>query len=242
MCSSFLTMESNYVQQSKEYFQNKNTYEFFLKSYIFFFFCTIPFSFVEIFDVGYFQNTLSFKVSHSVFAFIPILLSYNRFRRTFIDLIRTKKVFHFLFFFLQLSYFISLFWSEVKLMGIEVLIENLLYYFFFLVFTTTLLEALNKNYNSFISFSSATGILVYFIYISLAFWFVEETFFLKEVYSNLINGNYAEIRSLQPFKDFSIQLFGKENLLVMIYNGNSCLLYTSPSPRDQRGSRMPSSA
>ena len=26
------------------------------------------------------------------------------------------------------------------------------------------------------------------------------------------------------------------------YNANSCLLYTSPSPRDQRGSRMPSSA
>ena len=26
------------------------------------------------------------------------------------------------------------------------------------------------------------------------------------------------------------------------YNGNYCLLYTSPSPRDQRGSRMPSSA
>ena len=25
-------------------------------------------------------------------------------------------------------------------------------------------------------------------------------------------------------------------------NNNSCLLYTSPSPRDQRGSRMPSSA
>ena len=25
-------------------------------------------------------------------------------------------------------------------------------------------------------------------------------------------------------------------------NGNDCLLYTSPSPRDQRGSRMPSSA
>ena len=26
------------------------------------------------------------------------------------------------------------------------------------------------------------------------------------------------------------------------YDGNGCLLYTSPSPRDQRGSRMPSSA
>ena len=40
-------------------------------------------------------------------------------------------------------------------------------------------------------------------------------------------------------------------LLVSIYGSilknaelldNSCLLYTSPSPRDQRGSRMPSSA
>ena len=34
--------------------------------------------------------------------------------------------------------------------------------------------------------------------------------------------------------------------VVLIISGsgetNSCLLYTSPSPRDQRGSRMPSSA
>ena len=29
---------------------------------------------------------------------------------------------------------------------------------------------------------------------------------------------------------------------VKFLDGNSCLLYTSPSPRDQRGSRMPSSA
>ena len=27
-----------------------------------------------------------------------------------------------------------------------------------------------------------------------------------------------------------------------VYNTRTCLLYTSPSPRDQRGSRMPSSA
>ena len=27
-----------------------------------------------------------------------------------------------------------------------------------------------------------------------------------------------------------------------VYDGGTCLLYTSPSPRDQRGSRMPSSA
>ena len=31
------------------------------------------------------------------------------------------------------------------------------------------------------------------------------------------------------------------NLIIDGVN-NSCLLYTSPSPRDQRGSRMPSSA
>ena len=31
-------------------------------------------------------------------------------------------------------------------------------------------------------------------------------------------------------------------LLDLMLPGMSCLLYTSPSPRDQRGSRMPSSA
>ena len=30
--------------------------------------------------------------------------------------------------------------------------------------------------------------------------------------------------------------------LVIISQSRHCLLYTSPSPRDQRGSRMPSSA
>ena len=33
-----------------------------------------------------------------------------------------------------------------------------------------------------------------------------------------------------------------EMLDVVNENLNDCLLYTSPSPRDQRGSRMPSSA
>ena len=35
---------------------------------------------------------------------------------------------------------------------------------------------------------------------------------------------------------------GPLQLWVMIESPRSCLLYTSPSPRDQRGSRMPSSA
>ena len=39
-----------------------------------------------------------------------------------------------------------------------------------------------------------------------------------------------ELAALQP------------DLLVTVDHGIACLLYTSPSPRDQRGSRMPSSA
>ena len=36
--------------------------------------------------------------------------------------------------------------------------------------------------------------------------------------------------------------FSLSNPVEVIRNNASCLLYTSPSPRDQRGSRMPSSA
>ena len=35
---------------------------------------------------------------------------------------------------------------------------------------------------------------------------------------------------------------GKKMILGRDVRSSSCLLYTSPSPRDQRGSRMPSSA
>ena len=35
---------------------------------------------------------------------------------------------------------------------------------------------------------------------------------------------------------------GEGSLTGSRTTGNTCLLYTSPSPRDQRGSRMPSSA
>ena len=33
-----------------------------------------------------------------------------------------------------------------------------------------------------------------------------------------------------------------KDVKLFLRNTNTCLLYTSPSPRDQRGSRMPSSA
>ena len=38
------------------------------------------------------------------------------------------------------------------------------------------------------------------------------------------------------------QLYRNCSLAVLNSGAYSCLLYTSPSPRDQRGSRMPSSA
>ena len=37
-------------------------------------------------------------------------------------------------------------------------------------------------------------------------------------------------------------IVNKDGSVTVKDNGRGCLLYTSPSPRDQRGSRMPSSA
>ena len=40
----------------------------------------------------------------------------------------------------------------------------------------------------------------------------------------------------------SLATLGMPHVDLRVCNINTCLLYTSPSPRDQRGSRMPSSA
>ena len=45
------------------------------------------------------------------------------------------------------------------------------------------------------------------------------------------------------FLEQEMQLMVKDAVLADVAaQGTPCLLYTSPSPRDQRGSRMPSSA
>ena len=49
---------------------------------------------------------------------------------------------------------------------------------------------------------------------------------------DVFTGNYGTPKRVQIYSD------APENVRVE----NGCLLYTSPSPRDQRGSRMPSSA
>ena len=50
--------------------------------------------------------------------------------------------------------------------------------------------------------------------------------------------SFACLGNNTPYSDQRIQGFKKE----LGKQANICLLYTSPSPRDQRGSRMPSSA
>ena len=47
--------------------------------------------------------------------------------------------------------------------------------------------------------------------------------------------------SHNPYEDNGIKLFGPDGFKLSDED-ELCLLYTSPSPRDQRGSRMPSSA
>ena len=45
-----------------------------------------------------------------------------------------------------------------------------------------------------------------------------------------------------PFVATTLADFNRQSLSLPEDNQTVCLLYTSPSPRDQRGSRMPSSA
>ena len=54
--------------------------------------------------------------------------------------------------------------------------------------------------------------------------------------------------AVYPYDDYELAMATievdkmEDDLFAGIRGGQSCLLYTSPSPRDQRGSRMPSSA
>ena len=55
--------------------------------------------------------------------------------------------------------------------------------------------------------------------------------------------NYPDLKADSVFQKLMGELSDVENKLAAARRFfNNCLLYTSPSPRDQRGSRMPSSA
>ena len=47
---------------------------------------------------------------------------------------------------------------------------------------------------------------------------------------------------LVPTRELAVQVRNEFEKLAYFMDFKTCLLYTSPSPRDQRGSRMPSSA
>ena len=68
------------------------------------------------------------------------------------------------------------------------------------------------------------------------------------VFGNEVNGISEAVLPLLD-KAIEIQQFGTKHSLnisvcagICLWHLSRCLLYTSPSPRDQRGSRMPSSA
>ena len=56
------------------------------------------------------------------------------------------------------------------------------------------------------------------------------------------NLEILENNNKKPFLLNQLQTFCKDNISPGLLAYEPCLLYTSPSPRDQRGSRMPSSA
>ena len=61
--------------------------------------------------------------------------------------------------------------------------------------------------------------------------------------TNSKTGSSCGVYASSVFGEVNIENMGvRERCKVNRINEDGCLLYTSPSPRDQRGSRMPSSA
>ena len=57
---------------------------------------------------------------------------------------------------------------------------------------------------------------------------------------NITNGEHVwDFHTIPEAGEYGVDTWEEESWRR---TGNTCLLYTSPSPRDQRGSRMPSSA
>ena len=91
------------------------------------------------------------------------------------------------------------------------------------------------------------------VFVSILFIFISiksaSANFFKNI-TDLIDNNYESLRYGISVADvnndgsyeFIVAGFGSENLALSYKNNKLCLLYTSPSPRDISGSRMPSSA
>ena len=62
----------------------------------------------------------------------------------------------------------------------------------------------------------------------------------REFRTSEVIANHLESLGISVIRNVGVN--GVVGILEGIKEGKVCLLYTSPSPRDQRGSRMPSSA
>ena len=71
----------------------------------------------------------------------------------------------------------------------------------------------------------------------------EELNVALEKHLMFLRGQIGGQRLIMQYKDLSNLNFHNRDISQSDFTGSMfCLLYTSPSPRDQRGSRMPSSA
>ena len=77
---------------------------------------------------------------------------------------------------------------------------------------------------------------------------IEEKYFFEKEELKIILDLYAKMVSEGSWRDYGLSISSKQVGFSVFKNAAEnalykiCLLYTSPSPRDQRGSRMPSSA
>ena len=76
-------------------------------------------------------------------------------------------------------------------------------------------------------------------------WATRQTILLFRLIDEVSETNFSGLRTIvEQAEQIEIDLTGPRQIErdVGFEISNICLLYTSPSPRDQRGSRMPSSA
>ena len=64
----------------------------------------------------------------------------------------------------------------------------------------------------------------------------------KKITKGISNNHFTRVVRADPKRKGLLHAGTETGIYITFDNGNSCLLYTSPSPRDRQKSRMPSSA
>ena len=106
-----------------------------------------------------------------------------------------------------------------------------------------MLEKINKADGLYVVCPEYNGSFPGAIKMFIDYWDYPKSFEKRPVCFTGMGGMFGGLRPVEHLQ----QVFGYRNAFVFperifLTNVWDCLLYTSPSPRDQRGSRMPSSA